>query len=170
MAKIILNGRFGGYGWSYPALIEILERKNDVEVIRYFDHIGEHPNTKDVEVSKEEFLASKSWGKHIEYRNVNRRSWVYISANDFEEKLREDPDAIAVLEERGKEYCSGDTSSLYVDEYDENLFSPYVSEYDGMESLTLIPKLSEERIRSCKDVDEIVELLRNMDLFGRSAT
>ena len=78
----------------------------------------------------------------------------------WDDDLREDPVAISVLEEYGSEWCSSDFAELEIAEYDETLFLPNVDECDGLESLELIPKLTEERIRSCRDVNEIVDLLR----------
>lgn len=111
ITKIILNGCWGGYGWSDKALAEI-----------------------------------------------NKRSDVtYRSSYDVP---RRDPIAIAVLEEFGSEFCSGPSSRLRIEEYDADLFEGYINDYDGQESLDLVPSLSESRIRSCKSMDEVVELLR----------
>ena len=79
--------------------------------------------------------------------------------------LRSDPDAIRLLEEKGSKYCSGGFANLEIEEYDEDLWIPEVDEYDGFESLKLVPRLSESRIRNCRSFDEVIELLRRLNLF-----
>ena len=79
---------------------------------------------------------------------------------------RVDPVAIELLEEKGSDFCSGQFSELAIEEYDDQYFDFEIDEYDGIESLRLIPKLSEEQIRSCDSIDEIIELLRKCDVIG----
>ncbi|MBP5423863.1 MAG: hypothetical protein J6W49_04705 [Paludibacteraceae bacterium] len=117
MAKIILNGCFGGYSWSDKAIQELSEIKG---------------------------------------KKVNSREWL----------LREDPDAIALIETKGSKYCSGIFAELYVEEYDEELWIPDIHEYDGTETLDLTPRLTEKQIRACKNMDEVVELLKARDMFN----
>lgn len=117
MAKMILNGCWGGYGWSEEALAELRIRTG-----RSFDRFG---------------------------FNVPR----------------DDAYAVALLEEKGSKFCSGPSSRLRVEEYDADLFEAYVDDYDGQESLTLMPSLTETRIRACKNMDEVVELLRQANVI-----
>ena len=122
MAKMILNGCWGGYGWSEEAL-DVLR----IRTGRSFDR----------------------WGFNVP---------------------RDDAYAVALLEEKGSEFCSGPSSRLRVEEYDADLFEAYVDDYDGQESLTLMPSLTEARIRSCKNMDEVVELLRQANVVRRETS
>ena len=78
---------------------------------------------------------------------------------------REDPIAIQVLEEKGSKFCSSEFSELFIEEYDENDFIPSVDEYDGMESLELTPRVTEARIRACRSIDEVINLLRRLKVI-----
>ena len=162
MAKIILNGCFGGYGWSKKGILAVLQKKN-FKNLKFFATVYPTPgNRKTIQISEQEFLQFE------EHRRTSTGCYigsVYIEDetgkewSDFDIN-REDPDAIAVLEERGAKFCSGDYSDLYIEDYDENLFVASIDEYDGVETLRLSPNLSEESIRACKNIDEIVELLK----------
>lgn len=116
MAKIILNGCFGGYGWSEKALRDLAAVKGRV-------------------------------------------------VDQYDDDLREDADAIALLEKKGSKYCSGFCAKLYIQEYDPELWIPDIHEYDGSESLDLTPRLTEEQIRACKSMDEVVDLLKARHMF-----
>ena len=78
---------------------------------------------------------------------------------------RTDSVAIALLEEKGSEFCSGPYSSLKIAEYDDEYFEYDIDEYNGIETLKLIHLLSEDRIRSCSSMDEVVELLRKCNVI-----
>lgn len=172
MKKVILNGCYGGYSWSIRGVYTILKKK-DIPV-KFMATVYPKPGeSEDIELTKGEFF-------RIE-RNLNDgnsecgpNGWyvsdLYLEDNDSNcyhghSISRTDPVAIEVLESLGSEYCSTNYSELYVDEYDEDLFDWGINEYDGIESLKLISKLSEERIRNCKSVDEIVDLLRKTNVI-----
>lgn len=87
----------------------------------------------------------------------------YDSAWDSE--LRDDPVAIAVLEQYGSKWCSAGFANLAIEQYDEDLFIPEIEEYDGSETLKLIPRVTESRIRACNSVDEIVDFLRRTNVL-----
>lgn len=72
---------------------------------------------------------------------------------------REDPVAIQMLEELGSKFCSGRFADLTIETYDDSIFRYEIDEYDGIESLTLFPALTEDRVRSCRSMDEVVNLL-----------
>ena len=134
MAKIILNGRFGGYGWSLQGIAEILKRKGAVNV----------------SVDTDNWTVSGVLnGKKVNPCIIDR----------------EDPVAIQVLEDMGSEFCSSVSAKLYIEEYDADDFIPSVDEYDGLESLELTPRVTEERIRSCGNIDEVVKLLRRLHVI-----
>ncbi len=78
---------------------------------------------------------------------------------------RDDPEAIKLLEEKGSEYCSGVYSKLVIQEYDEKDYIANIDEYDGVESLHLIPRITEARIRECGNIDEVVALLSRLKVF-----
>lgn len=84
---------------------------------------------------------------------------------EWEYDLREDSDAIALIEERGSEFCSGECAELIVEEYDGDKFIADISEYDGWESLHLIPRFTEAMIRACSSIDEVVDLIKSLNLF-----
>lgn len=144
MAKIILNKCYGGYGWSEEATFEYLDRLGkDYKCFDYDDN----------ELTKEEYLAHGGWG------------YIKVDGKWFDGIGREDPIAIALLEEKGSEYCSGSAAELVIKEYDKEDWIAKIDEYDGCESLELIPRLTEERIHSCANVDEIVNLLKRLGCF-----
>ena len=147
MAKIILNGRYGGFKWSNRGIVEILKRKGVLDKTTF---LLEEYNKPDIQVSESEFIESDDW--RLTFR-VDDEAW-----EGFDE--RTDPDAIAVFEEKGSRFCSGRSSNLYMEEYDEDLFVASIDEYDGAESLDLIPNLTEAKVRNCHTIDEVVELLR----------
>lgn len=172
MEKVILNGCFGGYSWSIKGVWAIIQKK-DIPV-KFMATVYPKPGeSEDVELSESEFFRIERSLKDGN-SDCGPNGW-YVSDLYFEDNdgncynehsiSRTDPIAIAVLESLGSEYCSTRYSDLYVDEYDDNLFDWDIDEYDGVENLKLIPKLSEERIRNCKSIDEIVDLLRKTNVI-----
>lgn len=137
MAKVILNGRFGGYGWSTKGIVEVLKRKGATNIRAGGDGFIHEVNAV---LNGEE-----------------------ITVYDID---REDPVAIQVLEEMGSKFCSDGFAKLYIQEYDADDFIPNIDEYDGMETLELTPRVTEKRIRSCRNIDEVVELLRRLKVIA----
>lgn len=136
MAKIILNGCYGGYQWSVEGIAEVMKRKGATAVRISGDRLFK------------EVIAVVN-GEMVTCSNLDR----------------EDPIAIQVLEEKGSKFCSSEFSELFVVEYNENDFIPNIDEYDGMESLELIPRVTEKRIRACRSIDEVVELLYRLKVI-----
>jgi hypothetical protein len=135
MAKIILNGCFGGYHWSTRGIVEVLKRKGATGIrvdSGFFPEVHGILN-----------------GEMVDVYNLDR----------------EDTVAIQVLEDMGSKFCSSDFSELYIEEYNADDFIPSVDEYDGMESLELTPRVTEERIRACRSIDEVVEFLRRLKVI-----
>jgi hypothetical protein len=153
MAKILINNCYGGYSWSWEGVLKILERKG-IHVARYIveENLPSGDRYKS-DVSLNEFLMAPSWRKYV----ILEDGSTYNGTHCID---RQDPDAIAVFEEYGSNFCSGSCAILELEEYDENLYIPNVDEYDGLESLELEPNISEERIRACGSIDEVVELLK----------
>ena len=147
LKKVILNCRFGGYGWSKPALIDYLTAKG----MNITYTVDDRPATK------EQYLASK----HNENIYGNGK---YICNWDID---REDPVAIALLEEKGSEYCSGDAAKLCIKEYDDDLWSYAIDEYDGSETLDLRPSIPRERILACNSTQEILNLLDQVGVLRK---
>ena len=172
MKKVILNGCYGGYSWSIKGVWAII-RKKDLPV-KFMAIVYPKPGEPEgVELSESEFFRIV---KSLEDGNskCGPNGWyvsdLYFLDNDGNyydghSVDRTDPVAIEVLESLGQKYCSNSYSELYVDEYDDDLFDWSIDEYDGVEDLKLIPKLNEERIRNCKSVDEIVDLLRKTNVI-----
>lgn len=174
MAKIILNRCFGGYGWSIPGIYAYLEAKGYKD-IKFLATIYPKPgDCKKIELDKETFFRTNIRMETETYCGPNDE---YVSDLYFETEdgswwdgydiPRYDNTAIAVLEEYGSEFCSSEHADLYIEEYDENDFIARIDEYDGSESLELIPLITESRIRACKSVDEIVAFLKRCNAFVR---
>ena len=81
---------------------------------------------------------------------------------------RKDPEAIVILSVYGSDFCSGSHARLVIEEYDNTLFEPRIERYDGVETLHLYPHITEDRIRSCKTMDEICDLLREVGVLYAS--
>ena len=135
MAKIILNGCYGGYHWSTQGIEEVLKRKGATDITVDSGFCAEVHGTLN--------------GEKVDVYNLDR----------------EDPVAIQVLEDMVSKFCSSDFSKLYIEEYDADDFIPSIDEYDGMESLELTPRVTEKRIRSCRSIDEVVELLYRLKVI-----
>jgi hypothetical protein len=163
MTKLILNRCYGGYGWSNRATLEYIRRKglNNVTF-----HCTKRENDKLVypEITEEQYLAQD---------NRNSKTYIYgahicVDGETFyggSDIARDDQIAVQLLEERGTEFCSGPHSKLHICEYDETKYAADIDEYDGFESLTIEPIFTEEMVRSCSSIDEVVELIKSLDLF-----
>lgn len=137
MKKIILNSCYGGYRWSNTGIIEVLKRKG-AENIR---------------------LRPLGKGWKVVYATLDGED------QPFQEIDREDPVGIAVLEEKGPDFCSGWSADLVVEEYDDENFVVFVDDEDGLEFLRRTPRITEKRIRACHSVEEIIDLLRRFNLL-----
>ena len=133
MAKLILNKSYGfGYCWNPTAAKRVLEMKME----------SQDTDIADAKNLLEDLLESK---KH----NVG-----YVMHID-----REDPEAIAILEEYGSEFCSGEDAKLEICEYDGTKYRPRIESYDGREIAFFEPCVSVDTIRACGSVDNIIALL-----------
>lgn len=159
MKEIILNGCFGGYGISVEAQVEYFKRKGKPyyiyeEICKGNSHCGyaryEKP-TKDYEG-----ITVITCVDHGEFSE----KYPYEGRFDAD---REDEILIQVVKDLG-EKANGSCASLYIDEYDDENFIAYVSEYDGSESLELTPVASEKRLKECSSVDEIMDYLESIDI------
>lgn len=81
---------------------------------------------------------------------------------------RENPKLIECVEALG-EKANGSYANLFVDEYDDENFTYWIDEYDGVESLMLEPVVSEKRLSECKSTKEIVEYLKSLDIIVKTA-
>ena len=134
MAKIILNRGDGFYSWSLAGAKSVFDLKMEtpnVNISEMKDLLGE-------------ILTAKQEGKDS----------ITTYAID-----REDPEAIAILESCGSEYCSPEGVKLGIKKYDETRYRPLVRNYDGFEFLDLMPYVSADTLRACGSVDKIIELL-----------
>ena len=147
MKKIILNTCFGGYGWSRAAILDYLDRIGATLEFKLRTGFADYvPSTKEA------------------YLKGNYGVSVFANGKWIHSIDREDPVAIQLLEESGSEYCSGNNANLVIEEYDDALFKPIVDEYDGAESLELYPCIAESRIRECSTMDEVVDLLKQVNI------
>ena len=165
MTKIILNESYGGYDWSNHALVDYFERKGwTPEFRRFIGYKDEsHWEEKYAPITKEQFLNQD---------NPDNETYLYgceiaYEGSTFDAHFigRKDPVAIALLEEKGSEYCSASHSFLTIKEVDEEKYGWDIDEYDGYESIVRTRLLTEEMIRNCKNVDEIIELLKEVNAF-----
>ena len=141
MKKVVLNGCFGGFGLSKEAVLAILKRKG-IEVDR---------------------VEEDRYDRFAIYSTNEER----YSSYSFEEN-RDDEDLVAVVEELDTK-ANSSCAKLYIDEYDEENFDYCIDEYDGSESLELIPVVSEKRLAECKTTSEIVEYLQSLDIRVKTA-
>lgn len=77
---------------------------------------------------------------------------------------REDADLIAAIKECGSKFMSSSCASLNVEEYDDENFTYWIDEYDGVETLMLDPVVSESKLSNCKNVQEIIAYLESLDI------
>ena len=84
---------------------------------------------------------------------------------DHDEGLRTDPEALEVLKKYGSEFCSGHCACLRICEYDGDDWIPDVREYDGNEWVEYTANITEEKIRKCASIDEVVELLKRLGVI-----
>lgn len=148
MQKVILNGCYGGYCWSHDAILEYLKRagkKNIKYVSDPWDPRNEIPETKDAYLGPNGIFVN-----------------LYVDGEFFSEREidRTDAIAIALLEEKGSEFCSGSSAKLYIDEYDDSLFRYWINDYDGAEQLELVPHLTKKQIYDLGGNHSIIELLQ----------
>jgi hypothetical protein len=161
MTKLILNECFGGYGWSNKATLEYVRRKG----LNATFHCTKRENDKLVypEITEEQYLAQDdATSKTYIYDAHIRVDGKEITSHDI---ARDDPIAIQLLEEFGTEFCSGRYAELYICGYDETKYVAHIDEYDGFESLMLEPIFTEEMVRACSSIDEVVDLIKSLDLF-----
>ena len=165
MTKIILNECYGGYDWSNHALVDYFERKGWTPEFRRFNGYKDesHWEPNYAPITKEQFLNQD---------NPTDKTYLYGCEIAREGKTfhgncinRKDSDAVALLEEKGSEYCSAQYSHLAIEEIDEETYRWDINEYDGYESIVLTHLLTEEMVRNCKDVDEIIKLLKEANAF-----
>ena len=156
--KVILNGCYGGYGWSKQGVIEVLKAKGFHNL--HFWLRKNWSSGGDDEVSKQEFLSDKY-------------NWWFVKADEDETSIewlgfdREDPEAIKVLEERGSELCSGYHARLYIDSFDDEFYDYTIDEYDGAETLELHPRLHLDQVLKCKSVYEVADLLLKIGVIPK---
>lgn len=149
MKKIIINTESFGLGWTNKAIVEILHKEL---VPAKFEKIV---NGKPVRITKEEFASLPDY----EGRAIAATVWDYSDGVDVS-LYRCDEDAIAVLEEFGSDFCSGEGCHLVVKEYDDDLFDPVIEEnpYGGED---LVPKLSIAYDKAmAMSKEELITLLR----------
>ena len=160
MAKIILSSD-GFLRWSNRGIVEILRRKGVLDKAKFYQYVRRpdsyRPDT--IEISMSEYIAQKYLPHRYDCK-IEDENW----RNGFDE--RTDPDAIAVLEEKGSEFCSSPNTKLFIEEYDSDLFIAVI-EGDEEDYITLIPNLTEKKVRECNSIDGVVELLRKMGALHR---
>ena len=156
MKKVVLNGCFGGFGLSTLALVEILKRKGKTPYV--FEEVG-HKKYVLRDINDVYNGNVNGYGTFV-YDNPEQNPNGYYWSYSFD---RDDVDLIAVVEELGeKANCS--CADLYIEEYDDENYIYSIDEYDGNESLELIPVVSEKRLEKCKSTKEIVDYLKSLGI------
>ena len=160
MRKVIINSCFGGYSWSQNGVLEVLKLKGfEDKELRFFIM----PWTQNVykEVSEQEFIASPkgSFLWKICVGNNTEEGWSSYSIE------REDPEAIAVLEKFGSDFCSGSLSELCVEKFDDEFYDYSIDNYDGAETLVTYPRLTREQVLRCKTVKEVADILQKIGVI-----
>ena len=155
--KVILNGCYGGYGWSKQGVLEVLKAKGFHDLHCMVG--GEGANwMKYDEIPEEDFVS-------------NNRSWYVSIGNDTDSRYskfdREDPEAIAILEKFGSDFCSDKHADLYIDEFDDEFFDYDIDEYDGIENLRLKPSITREQVLACNSVADVADLLEKIGVIRK---
>lgn len=134
MREVVLNCCYGGFGVSKEGILEVLKRKG--------------------------LTAIKETGDRFCYRFLASNGEEY-GKYSFD---REDAELIAAIKECGSEYMSASCASLEIEEYDDENFTYWIDEYDGVETLMLDPVVSECKLANCKSVEEIMAYLESLDI------
>lgn len=135
MKKVVLNSCYGGFGVSKEGVLEVLKRKGLTVV----------------EETGDKFLYRFLASDGNEYGKFS-----------FD---REDTELIAAIKECGSKFMSDDCSFLEIEEYDDENFTYWIDEYDGVESLMLEPVVSESKLVNCKSVEEIIDYLESLNIY-----
>ena len=157
MRKVILNKCFGGYSFSPLFIAKYLERtgaKNVTYQKTVYAKLGER---EDIPMTRDQFVEHSAG--FDAYACVDGERFY-----DYKIK-RDDPVAIAILEELGSKACSGRYAELAIEEYNETKYAARIEEYDGSETLILTRLLTTDMIRACKSIDEVVDLLMEVNVF-----
>ena len=157
--KVIINTCFGGYGWSQRGVLEILKLKGIKDLHFYVMPLNRNDFT---EVSEQEFISeSKCSAYYLWEIGVGGTEKVWTRYNID----REDPEAIAVLERFGSDFCSSSCARLRVEEFDDEFYDFRIDEYDGAENLETFPRLTREQVLRCKTVKEVADILQKIGVI-----
>lgn len=96
--------------------------------------------------------------KAYNFLNIAWDGYGYDFMND-----RENPKLVECVEKLGED-ANGSCANLYIEEYDDENFIYEIDDYDGCESLILIPVVSEKRLVNCNSIYEIVEYLKSLNI------
>lgn len=95
-----------------------------------------------------------------EYMGLTWDGYGYAFSNDEE---RESEKLISCIEELGYK-ASGCFAKLEIKEYDDENYIPYITEYDGFESLKLMPLVREKKLRECNSTSQIINYLKELGI------
>lgn len=134
MKEVVLNNCYGGFCVSKEGILEVLKRKG--------------------------LTVIKETGDKILYR------FLASDGNEYGKFSfdREDAELIAAIKECGSKFMSDSYASLEVEEYDDENFTYWIDEYDGIETLMLDPIVSESKLANCKNIEEIMDYLESLDI------
>lgn len=106
--------------------------------------------------------SEEAYAEYLRRKGIENDEDMYI---DERRIPRTDPVAVTLLEEKGSEWCSSTICSLVVDEYDEHRERADIHSDDGLEWLVTTPLLTEDMVKKCGSVQEVVCLLMACDAF-----
>lgn len=91
---------------------------------------------------------------------LSKKKGKKIDTHCFEDMGRDDKDLVALIEERGSEFVSGDCASLSIVEIPEGLTFSW-DEYDGMESYSLHLDVTPEELVAGLHKDMVDSVIKN---------
>jgi hypothetical protein len=142
MSEVVINGCYGGFNLSHPAVLAYAERKGiklypepdeiGVKIWGRPDDLAEYKGIVHYyKVPHEQYKAlyDEIQASGENYKRLNDQDW-YFSVSDID---RDDPDLVAVVRNLGAA-ANGQHSDLRVVEVPDDV-EWYVDEYDGLEQI-----------------------------------
>ena len=140
--KVVINRCWGGFGLSRACFIELFKRgAKIVEKTPFKEAHGgkDWPSDDYVKAPEDGWYGDKKWGGLSESIVSDHGVFapdggepMYCSTNNHDDEHRADPDLLALIEEHGPEWASGNLAELHVVEIPDGT-DWSIHDYDGME-------------------------------------